>query len=973
MLYSIQVLSVTYRCARKPGAANEAEEDDSNKGKKIYLDISSDEQIARRYFLGRFSSPKTKICQSIVHITSTPVTLHLSQGATHAHLGVQTLFEFLNYNNLEKKEQLLTFSFRGRSPVYQLKLSISTVQWNYAFSLNDITCARQASSWPRRDRPFAEVEFNHSPQSVISGCTNRYNLGTFLSHDAAAMFIVNNMSFSSITNFAIDFYIKKLFMTHKIGSFHVIPAVQYLYNTLGNDQVPLISSPDEGEEVLHRESDFMKELAGAGSEALVLINHATGERSVILSGTEEVTTKRMMLSSEEATYEVHFTISRTKLKQIVKLLPGLSPKSPFSGPISSRGLDSAMSLGKQKGPIGSSWHFIQEVNKPRDLNLEPDPDALSFVEEKEADDTINSTNFGELTTNNVEILIDGLDTFKRYYDAMMGAHHSISILAWEISLSFGLVLVQKTRGTLPTLAPSSGWITLEDVLLSKALAGVRVRIVVWRHELVSYLNRLMYLGEVTIEREVSKLQNRCQKLGLVIRVFHTIKQMPDISSSYADPFVNSDAHIIVIIAGNPEGLVSSHHEKLVLIDAECTEHTVAFIGGFDIARGRYDQPLHQIPKPYIQLPKLTSGPEPERYSGREIQPLLRRIRFLWHDIQMMISGPAAQKLRLHFAQRWIHSFNRDRSKTRNFSFTIPKLQPCTKPHRPIISHRASACEIGLQRTWKGVFDVGFLFDDYCRMITNAKKYLYFEHQYPFQNGALTYYMCEALQQNPDLKVIIVTAVKTDLPSGIVGELFDWSQDHIIEHLHLIHSVAPDRVGIYGLVRQDDLSERVKPIYVHSKLSIVDDEFLVIGSTNMDNMSFFYSSELSATVISSDLAKETKVRLFQEHLGNFYRPEMKDDFSLAFDAFQRIATNNVQQMKDKACLIGRPVFMAPAEHYQLLMQNVYYPNKVTKLLYKMGVNTEDLFNQTMEFAAFLKNNANETAQKYAPKLLLKSKM
>ena len=36
-------------------------------------------------------------------------------------------------------------------------------------------------------------------------------------------------------------------------------------------------------------------------------------------------------------------------------------------------------------------------------------------------------------------------------------------------------------------------------------------------------------------------------------------------------------------------------EKLVLVDAECAaEHGVAFVGGFDIARGRYDQPLHQI-------------------------------------------------------------------------------------------------------------------------------------------------------------------------------------------------------------------------------------------------------------------------------------------------------------------------------------------------------------------------------------------
>ena len=34
----------------------------------------------------------------------------------------------------------------------------------------------------------------------------------------------------------------------------------------------------------------------------------------------------------------------------------------------------------------------------------------------------------------------------------------------------------------------------------------------------------------------------------------------------------------------------------------------------------------------------------------------------------------------------------------------------------------------------------------------AKEYIYFEHQYPFQNGALTYYMCEALRRNPKLLV-----------------------------------------------------------------------------------------------------------------------------------------------------------------------------------------------------------------------------
>jgi hypothetical protein len=54
---------------------------------------------------------------------------------------------------------------------------------------------------------------------------------------------------------------------------------------------------------------------------------------------------------------------------------------------------------------------------------------------------------------------------------------------------------------------------------------------------------------------------------------------PDGSSSYANPYDNeTDANIVVIIAGNPKGIYSAHHEKLVLIDAECPPHTVAFTG-----------------------------------------------------------------------------------------------------------------------------------------------------------------------------------------------------------------------------------------------------------------------------------------------------------------------------------------------------------------------------------------------------------
>lgn len=121
--------------------------------------------------------------------------------------------------------------------------------------------------------------------------------------------------------------------------------------------------------------------------------------------------------------------------------------------------------------------------------------------------------------------------------------------------------------------------------------------------------------------------------------------------------------------------------------------------------------------------------------------------------------------------------------------------------------------------------------------------------------------------------------------------------------------------------------------------IVDDEYIVTGSTNLDNVSFHYSSELSVSIFNKALARETRIRLFKEHLGNFYEHEMDDSFDLCFKAFYRVASLNLKSFSGSASeqtLHGRPVFMAPEENYQLLLKKVYYPNKITKFLTKMGV-------------------------------------
>jgi len=458
---------------------------------------------------------------------------------------------------------------------------------------------------------------------------------------------------------------------------------------------------------------------------------------------------------------------------------------------------------------------------------------------------------------------------------------------------------------------------------------------------------------------MERFEKRCHKLGISIRVFRLISsRTPEsLSGKIEDLLAFSDlTDITAVIVGGPKGLyLASHHEKLLLIDSECIEHAAAFVGGYDIARGRYDQSSHPLPKPIVpSAMQMTSASNqlssPVR--NRPIPVIVPGVKLLWHDVQLLVRGNATQQLRLHFNQRWIHSFTRNTPLTRSQTLSIPAKESCDKLHSKELSNSASRtvysnCRIRVLRIWKGVFDTHYLFHEYQRMISGAKSFLYLEHQYPFHNYPLTYFMCQALQQNPNLLLLIVTPVKTDLLTGFVGNFVDWSQDHIIQHLQIIKKAAPERVGIYGLVQQDESTSRIKPIYVHSKLAIIDDEWVLTGSTNMDNMSFFYSSELSLTISNDQLARETRIRLVKEHLGRFYKPEMDNDFRSIFDAFQQVAIMNDKCLRNELELVGRPVLMAPSENYELVLKRIYYPNKISKLLYKMGINTEDFFQNLAE--------------------------
>lgn len=60
--------------------------------------------------------------------------------------------------------------------------------------------------------------------------------------------------------------------------------------------------------------------------------------------------------------------------------------------------------------------------------------------------------------------------------------------------------------------------------------------------------------------------------------------------------------------------------------------------------------------------------------------------------------------------------------------------------------------------------------------------------------------------------------------------------------------------------------RYPPIYVHAKVSIVDDEWFSVGSANLNRRGIATDAEMNVHSIAPEAARALRVHLWAEHLG-----------------------------------------------------------------------------------------------------------
>jgi phosphatidylserine/phosphatidylglycerophosphate/cardiolipin synthase-like enzyme len=253
-------------------------------------------------------------------------------------------------------------------------------------------------------------------------------------------------------------------------------------------------------------------------------------------------------------------------------------------------------------------------------------------------------------------------------------------------------------------------------------------------------------------------------------------------------------------------LRASHHQKIVVIDDR-----TAFVGGIDLTARRWDDRDHAIDNPLRRSPDGTAyGPV--------------------HDMQALVTGEVAKLLGDVARRRWKKSIGEDLQPLTAESLLPAAEAPWPDDLQPLLTH----CPAGLALTepvkWKGRRghrEAIRLTHDALRA---ASKHLYIETQYLASFGvARTLAKRLKEKDGPEIVVLVTRESHGFLERLMMGN----NRNRLIRKL-----MRADRYGrlriFYAVVPDGKGGER--EVIVHSKLIIVDDRFLRIGSTNLNNRS-----------------------------------------------------------------------------------------------------------------------------------------
>jgi len=380
----------------------------------------------------------------------------------------------------------------------------------------------------------------------------------------------------------------------------------------------------------------------------------------------------------------------------------------------------------------------------------------------------------------LSFLIDGEDYFEAFVEAVSLAERSVLILGWEVDSGIRLRRSRTGGNDLQTLAEF-----LSATLVSRPELEVHVNC--WDWSMIYVLEREPWprekMGRDTHDRLHFELDGK-----------------------------------------HPVG--ASHHEKVVVIDDK-----VAFIGGIDLGRRRWDTHEHDPDDPRLVSP-----------AGNAYRP--------FHDVQAVVSGPAARALGDRARFRWRRTTGEILDPTPEADHDPwPGVEPAIRdtPLRLVVTDPAENCRE--TEAW------------HVAAIESAEKAIYLENQY-LTSHAVGDALTGCLGRTPSPEIVIVTSRE----SG--GWLEQASMD--AQRACILGNLAAVDPGGKLATWWPDSGHSDSPT-VHTKLTVVDDRHAYLGSANLSNRSMGLDTEIGLVMDANEAPRlqetitDLRRSLLAEHL------------------------------------------------------------------------------------------------------------
>ena len=280
---------------------------------------------------------------------------------------------------------------------------------------------------------------------------------------------------------------------------------------------------------------------------------------------------------------------------------------------------------------------------------------------------------------------------------------------------------------------------------------------------------------------------------------------------------------------------ASHHQKIVVVD-----DAVAFSGGLDLTIRRWDTREHRLEDPVRT--DAANKPYPP-----------------FHDVQAIVDGDAARALGELARTRWAQGAC-DRAPP-----VKPTGDPQDAPWPDSVTPDLTDIDVGVARTFpateeaKDVREVEQLFFD---MIDRAERTIYIENQY-LTATRFAERLAKRMKERPALEAVFV-APKT---------AHSWLEEQAMQAGLVRFMQVFEQAGLGGRARllYPDVSDGSRSIdtMVHSKVMVIDDTMLRIGSANLNNRSLGLDSECDlAFEATTDGHRKSITRMRDCMLGHF---------------------------------------------------------------------------------------------------------